>query len=239
MTEIGWLDGDWDRCLAVVAHPDDIEYGLSLAVSRWTSEGRWVGYVLASAGEAGIDGMEPEQAGALRQEEQRRAGAVVGVSTVEFLGYPDGVIEPGLALRRDLARAIRIHRPDVLVSLNPRLTWAGTTLNMADHRILGTALADAARDAGNRWIFPELVGEGHEPWAGCRWVAYAASPEPTHAVDVTGHLDAGVRSLEEHRCYIEGLGTDFDARSFLETAARGAGAPLGVELALTFEVLQL
>ncbi|HWH35316.1 MAG TPA: PIG-L deacetylase family protein [Acidimicrobiales bacterium] len=234
-----WLEEEWQRGLAVVAHPDDIEYGMALAVAKWTSSGRWIGYVLATAGEAGIDAMAPAEAGPVRQEEQRRAGAAVGVSTVEFLGYPDGVIEAGLGLRRDLARAIRRHRPEVLFGLNQRLTWGGTTLNMADHRILGGAVADAARDAGNRWIFPELLDEGHQPWAGCRWIAYASSPEPTHMVDVSGHLEAGVRSLEEHRAYIEGLGTGFDARRFLSDAARGAGEAAGVELALTFEVISL
>jgi LmbE family N-acetylglucosaminyl deacetylase len=234
------LPEDWERALAIVAHPDDIEYGAAMAVARWTSEGKWVGYVLATRGEAGIDGMHPDEAGPVREEEERRSAAVVGVDVVEFLGHQDGVLEYGLGLRRDLARAIRRHRPDVIISTNHRLTFGPAMLNMADHRVLGLAVMDAARDAGNRWIFPELLDEGLEPWGGTRWVALAASPEGRHAVDVTGWLDAGVASLECHQAYIEGLGGDhFDPREFLETNARGAGTQLGTDLAVPFELIEL
>src|SRR5947209_6580077 len=112
--------------------------------------------------------MAPEEAGPLREEEERRSAAVVGVETVEFLGYPDGVIEYGLPLRRDIARAIRRHRPEVLISINPHLTFAPGVLNMADHRAVGMALLDASRDAGNRWIFRELLGDDLAPWNGVR-----------------------------------------------------------------------
>ena len=44
---------DWDRGLAVVAHPDDMEYGAAAAVARWTRQGKTFGYVLVSDGEAG------------------------------------------------------------------------------------------------------------------------------------------------------------------------------------------
>lgn len=94
---------DWERALVIVAHPDDPEYGASSAVARWTDEGRSVAYVLASRGEAGIDGMAPEGVGPLREREQVTAAAVVGVETVEFLDHPDGMIEYGIPLRRDLA----------------------------------------------------------------------------------------------------------------------------------------
>jgi LmbE family N-acetylglucosaminyl deacetylase len=233
------LPEDWERALAIVAHPDDIEYGAAMAVARWTSEGKWVGYVLATEGEAGIDGMTPTEAGPVRIEEEHRSAEVVGVTDVEFLGHRDGVLEYGLPLRRDLARAIRRHRPDVIVSINFRLTFGPSMLNMADHRVLGTAVLDAARDAGNRWIFPELADEGLEPWSGVRWVAFAASPEGRHAVDVTGWLDAGVRSLECHRAYLDGLGGDFDPAEFLAGNARGTGAALGTDLAVGFELVEL
>ena len=52
---------DWQRAVAVVAHPDDLEYGLASAVARWTDQGKEVSYVLATSGEAGIDGMAPSR----------------------------------------------------------------------------------------------------------------------------------------------------------------------------------
>ncbi|MBV9279265.1 MAG: PIG-L family deacetylase, partial [Chloroflexi bacterium] len=188
------LDEDWQRALAVVAHPDDLEYGAASAISRWTGQGKEVSYLLITRGQAGIDSLAPGEAGPLREEEERRGASRVGVEAVEFLDYVDGVIEYGLPLRHDIARTIRRHRPQVIISLNPHLTWGSDVLNMADHRAVGLAVLDASRDAGNRWIFPELAADGLEPWNGVRLVCFSGSPRPTHSVDVTDHLDRGVAS---------------------------------------------
>jgi len=239
MAELEAFPEDWSRALAIVAHPDDLEYGTASAVARWTDEGRWVGYVLATRGEAGIDGLRPEEAGPTREAEERASAAVVGVDTVEFLGFPDGVLTPGIELRRAVARAVRRHRPELVVSVNFRLTFGGPSVNMADHRVLGEAVLDGARDAANRWIHPELAEEGHEPWEGVRWVAFSASPRSTHGLDVTGYLDRGIASLREHRAYLEGLGeAGTDPAGFLTSLAEQAGEHLGVTHGVTFEVFQ-
>jgi len=230
---------EWNRALAVVAHPDDLEYGAASAVARWTGQGKQVAYVLVSRGEAGIDGMEPERAAEVRSDEERRSARVVGVTVVEFLDHRDGVIEYGLELRRDIARAIRRHRPEVLISLNPHLTWGGAAWNSADHRAVGTALVDGARDAANRWVFPELLVEGLEPWSGVRMALFNGSPQAGHAVDVTECLDSGIESLRCHKAYIAGLGGDFDAASFLRGGAESAGRRFGRELAVSFELVPL
>ncbi|WP_436994852.1 PIG-L deacetylase family protein [Streptomyces sp. enrichment culture] len=197
---------DWNRALAIVAHPDDLEYGAAAAIARWTAAGREVAYLLATRGEAGIDTMEPERAARVREEEQRASAAVVGVERVEFLDHRDGVIEEGVALRRDLTAAIRRHRPELVVTLNHHETWGGVNWNTPDHRAVGRAVLDAAGDAGNRWIFTDLADRGLEPWDGVRWVAVAGSPQPTHAVEVTEEdVDRAVASLAEHRAYIGAL----------------------------------
>ncbi len=229
---------DWTRALAVVAHPDDLEYGGSGAVARWTAEGRTVTYLLATRGEAGIDGLPPAECGPLREAEQRAAAAAVGVDTVEFLDHPDGLVEYGIALRRDIAAAIRRHRPELLVTGNFRDTWPGGGLNMADHRNVGLAALDAARDAGNRWLFPEL---GLEPWGGVRWVAVAASPGAAHAVDIGDTFDRAVASLAAHKAYLAGLGGGMaDPEAFLRPMAEAAAGRLpGARLATTFELIAL
>ena len=94
------VDEDWERALAVVAHPDDLEFGAAAAVARWTDQGKDVVYCLVTSGEAGIDAMPPEEAGPLREAEQRESARLVGVDAVDFLGLPDGVLEEGLALRK-------------------------------------------------------------------------------------------------------------------------------------------
>lgn len=230
---------DWTRAIAVVAHPDDLEYGAASAIARWTAEGRDVRYVLVTSGEAGIADRHPDEVGPLREEEERRSAAVVGVDHVEFLGFADGRVVADLELRRALALAIRRHRPEVAVSINWRESWGGPSWNHADHRATGIALLDAARDAANPWVFPDIDGPGVPgPWAGLRHVAFNGSPQPTHFVDVSDHLDAGIASLSEHVAYLEGLGQDAsDAAEFLRTNAERAGRDAGCDLAVAFEVV--
>jgi LmbE family N-acetylglucosaminyl deacetylase len=234
------LPDDWARALCIVAHPDDLEYGVASAVARWTSAGRLVTYLLATRGEAGIDGLDPVECGRVREAEERAGAARVGVDVVEFLDHRDGVVEAGLALRRDLARVVRRHRPELVVTLHFGLSWPGGHLNQGDHRAVGLATLDAVRDAGNRWIFPELGEEGLEPWAGVRYVAVGASPTPTHAVDVGDWLDRGIASLSEHRAYLAGLGggaTDPDA--FLRGAALQVAPRFGGRPAVAFELYRV
>ncbi|WP_171167385.1 PIG-L deacetylase family protein [Streptomyces sp. I05A-00742] len=230
---------DWRRALAVVAHPDDLEYGGSAAIATWLDDGRTCAYLLATRGEAGIDTLSPAEAGPLREREQRASAAAVGVDTVEFLDHADGVIEYGTALRRDIAAAVRRHRPELVITLNHRDTWGGVAWNTPDHRAVGRATLDAVADAGNRWIFPELVDEGLPPWDGVRYVAVAGSPQPTHAVDAGAGLDRAVASLLCHRTYIEAL-TDEDpeqyCRTFLEGNMAAAGERFGGRPAVAFEL---
>jgi LmbE family N-acetylglucosaminyl deacetylase len=234
------LSEDWDRALCVAAHPDDIEYGTASAVARWTAQGKQVTYLLATRGEAGIDSVSPELAAPLREDEERRGAVEVGVHTVEFLDHRDGVTEYGPALRRDITRAIRRHRPDVIVGGAFSERMSGGFTNQADHRVVGLATLDAARDAGNRWIFPELAEEGLEPWHGVRWVAFAGSAQPTHGVDVTGYLERGIASLAAHATYTQGLGAAaFDPGEFLTWMAKMNGPALGVEEAVLFDVFLL
>jgi LmbE family N-acetylglucosaminyl deacetylase len=223
---------DWQRLVAVVAHPDDLEYGAASAIARWTNQGKDVSYVLATSGEAGIDAMAPSETGPLREDEERRSAAVVGVTHVEFLGHPDGVVELGLALRRDIAGALRRLRPDIVLTLNFELSWGeGAPLNQADHRAVGLATLDACRDAANRWVFPEMG----EPWPGIRDVYVAGASSPTHYVDVGATLDLGIASLREHAAYLAGLATEFDPAEFLRNIAGFGGMAAGCEYAVTLQ----
>ena len=224
------LPEDWSRAIAVVAHPDDLEYGAASAVARWTAQGKDVAYVLVTSGEAGIDGRSPAEVGPLREAEERASAAVVGVSTVDFLGHPDGLVEHGVALRADIAEAIRAHRPEVVITMSFDLTWGGVTVNHADHRAVGLATLDACRDAANRWLLPERG----EPWSGVQAVYVNAAAETTHYVDVTDFVDRGVASLNEHRAYLDGLGSDFDPDAFLRGSAAGLGDEVGCRYAVGF-----
>jgi LmbE family N-acetylglucosaminyl deacetylase len=232
------LPEDWERCLVVAAHPDDIEYGAASAIARWTAQGKQVAYLLATRGEAGIDTMHPDDAGPLREAEERAGAHEVGVDVVEFLDHRDGIVEYGPALRHDIVWAIRRHRPELIVSGAFTVRMTGGITNQADHRAVGLATLDAARDAGNRWSFPELAAEHLEPWGGVRYVCFGGAEQPTHGVDVTGEpLRRGIASLAAHAEYTRALGPRaFQPAAFLTWAARMAGPAIGVESAVLFDV---
>ncbi|MEO8889236.1 MAG: PIG-L deacetylase family protein [Jatrophihabitantaceae bacterium] len=231
------VDESWSTALAIVAHPDDLEYGTAAAIARWTGQGKQVVYALATSGEAGIDGLAPEECGPIREAEQRASSAIVGVDVVEFMGHRDGVLEYGLPLRRDVARAVRRHRPDVVITGNYRDTWGPGMLNQADHIALGRSVLDGVRDAANRWVFRELLDEDLPAWS-ARTVLVSGG-EATHGVDVTESFDRGVESLEAHAQYLAGLGEHpmADPREFLESIARSAGTRMKCTFGVAFEVI--
>lgn len=218
---------DWQTAMCIVAHPDDIEYGTAAAVAAWTTQGKEVTYLLVTRGEAGIDTMHPEEAARVREQEERDGAREVGVEVVDFLdGFADGVLESGLTLRRALAREIRRRRPDVVVTGTFEARFANGQINQADHRVVGLEVLDAVAAAGNRWIFPELVEEGFEPWAGVRYLCWAGA-RTTHEVEVTDHFEAAVRSLEAHRAYNAALPSTFPSPRELLTFILGDPQSVG------------
>ena len=195
---------DWTRGLVLVAHPDDPEYGMSAAVARWTAEGRSIVYVLASSGEAGIEGMAPAIAGPIREEEQRRSSAIVGVDEVEFLGFPDSRIVNNAELRDAVADAIRRHRPDVVISLYSGEEFGPGMPNQSDHMEFGAAVGAAYDDL--------VAAVGVDAAQGRPQMWFESSPEMTHYVDVKGFVEPAVDALSEHSEYLSVLDPETPVR---------------------------
>jgi LmbE family N-acetylglucosaminyl deacetylase len=228
-----FADDDFRRVLCVVAHPDDVEYGVSSAVAAWTARGVQVAYLLLTRGEAGMDSSPPKRTAELRTAEQIAASRAVGVTEVDFLDYPDGVLEYSVALRRDIARVIRSRKPDAVVAARWNIeTRIG--LNQADHRVAGLATLDALRDAANRWVFPDLLDEGLQPWS-VRWLLVGGDPQPTHGVDVTGEpVERGIASLEAHARYLAELSGHRPPRQMITDNTARQGHAMGVPNAVLF-----
>ena len=95
---------DAQRVLVIAAHPDDVDFGSAGTIATWTDAGIEVSYCIVTDGDAGgFDPKVPRSAIAgIRQDEQRKAAAVLGVTDVEFLGYPDGRLMVSFELRRDI-----------------------------------------------------------------------------------------------------------------------------------------
>ncbi|MDI3329317.1 MAG: PIG-L family deacetylase [Micrococcus sp.] len=225
-------DADWSRVLCIVAHPDDMEYGTSAAVATWTRRGVEVSYLLLTAGEAGM-AEPPDVVAPLRAAEQRNACAAVGVTDLRILGHPDGMLEYGLALRRDIARVVRQVRPDAVVTANFDVEAYGG-FNQADHRAAGLAVVDGVRDAANPWVFRELTEEGLTAWhTGALLVANPS--QPTHAVPVDEDaVRAAVASLNCHEAYLRHVVGHPAPDVMIPEILRAGGTAAGTDYAAAF-----
>ncbi len=233
-------DAEVGRVLVVAAHPDDIDFGAAGTVALWTDAGIDVAYCLVTDGDAGgFDEAFPRHEMApLRRKEQTAAAGCVGVHDLRFLGYPDGRVEPTLALRKDLARVIRQVRPDRLLCPSPERNYARIGASHPDHRAAGSAALDAVYpDARNPFAFPELLAaEGLQPWK-VREVWLSAAPGADHYMDVTGTFERKVAALRAHESQtghmddLEGM-----LRGWLASNAERGGLPAG-RLAEMFQVI--
>ena len=112
--------------LVLFAHPDDAEYMCGGTVAHWAGNGTEVHYVVVTDGSAGSNepGMTREQISGIRKPEQDEAARVLGVRTVTFLDFPDGMLEVNLETRMAVTREVRRLRPEVLVAPDLR-RWQG------------------------------------------------------------------------------------------------------------------
>lgn len=230
----------WTRALVVVAHPDDIEFcGASGVVARWAAHGKSVTYCMVTSGEAGIDALEPSRARAVREREQIRACEAVGASQYRFMRFPDGRLVDSLEARAALIEVIRQERPETVMTLNFREQWTSMDeWNHPDHVVTGRVLLDAVSQAGNRWLFPEQLVGGVEPWTGTRRVVAAGSPRSTHVVDITDYFDRAVEALATHKVYNLGLRwRGFDPRTWLERIVGAEGSGRDGRMLVPFEVI--
>jgi LmbE family N-acetylglucosaminyl deacetylase len=214
----------------VFAHPDDVDFGSAGTVAGWVADGIDVAYLLITRGDAGgFDDTPRDEVPAIREREQRAAAAAVGVTRVDFLGgYPDGTLQPTLALRRDITAALRRFRPDRVLTNSPLRRWermAGPS--HPDHLAVGEATTCAIYpDSRNAFAFPELLAEGLEPWV-VREVWYAAGPNPDHAVDITDRFPQKVAALKAHISQTGHMDVETWLHERGATVAEAAGLPEG------------
>ncbi|MCB9136381.1 MAG: PIG-L family deacetylase [Anaerolineales bacterium] len=188
--------------MVIAAHPDDIEFSSAGTVARWVKHGAKAVYVLVTSGDVGIAdrGMTKQRAIEIREAEQRAAARVCGVEEVVFLGEPDGMVVATLELRKKLVREIRRYRPEVVITGDPTVLWAGSGyINHPDHRAVATAAVDAIFPAaGQPNLFEELEEEGleaHKPRK-----VYVGSWGPSEEyVNIEETIDLKIAALREHK----------------------------------------
>jgi len=193
------------RAMSIHAHPDDQEFTVGGTLAKWARAGCEIVTVCLTRGGAGSNKYTPpemtrEALVAIREEEQRDAGRILGVKETIYLGYEDGMLEPSIPLRRELTRLIRRHRPEAVLTGDPTVRYYGTTyMNHPDHRAAADVALDAVfPSAGTRLIFPELLAEGLEPHE-VRQVYIHGAERPDTYVDIAETLDVKVTALRAHK----------------------------------------
>ena len=228
--------------MVITAHPDDAEFGSAGTVAFWASEGWDVYYVICTDGSGGgsdeatnVGKEAKHQMSVLRQHEQRNAAAVLGVKDVTFLNYPDGELEPTLALRRDIVRELRRRKPTRVIIPTPERSWAPSLAigrYHPDHLAVGVAAMAALYPASqNPWDFPELLDEGFKPHK-VKQIYITGAPLVNHFVDTTNFLDLKIKALRAHESQ---LGAHFEqVEERIRTWAKTSGEKYGVGVAEEF-----
>ena len=226
------------RALVVVAHPDDIDFGMAGTMAVLTGDGVDVSYCLVTSGDAGGDDSTHtrEERVAIREAEQTAAALTVGVTDLTFLRWPDGQVEPTLELRKALSRVIRERRPDLVITQSPERNFERIQASHPDHMAAGEATLRAVYpDARNPHAFPELLEEGFAPHSvPSVWVG---GPTPNLVVDITDTFDNKIAALRSHISQV-GDREDLEEmmRTWAATNAQVGGLPSG-RLGETFRVL--
>lgn len=204
-------DASVQRALAVMAHPDDVDFGMAGTVALWTDAGIEVTYCIVTNGDAG--GFDPDvprdEIAGIRQAEQQAAAKAVGVSDVRFLGYPDGRVEVTLGLRRDIARVIREVRPQRLLCPSPVRNMLRLPAAHPDHTAVGEATMCALYpDARNPFAHPGEIDDVEAWTVPETWVF--GMEQVNHYVDVTDVFDRKKAALRCHASQMPGV-ADLDA----------------------------
>jgi LmbE family N-acetylglucosaminyl deacetylase len=216
------------RVLSVHAHPDDQEFTVGGTLAKWARAGSEIVTVCLTRGEAGSNAgtppdLTPEALATIRETEQREACRLLGVREVVFLGYADGVLEPSLALRRDLTRLIRHYRPDAVICGDPTVRVAA-----------GMALDAVFPSAGTRFIFPELLTDGLAPHH-VRTVFVHGSLRPDTFIDIGPVLEVKLAALRAHKSQLG----DWDPTEMVAQWAREQGARRGLAAAEAYRRMVL
>src|SRR5437867_6225780 len=229
-------DLDVQRAMAIYAHPDDAEFALAGTAATWAKAGVEFVYCMVTNGASGSQ--DPDMTRArlreIRLAEQRDAARILGVKEVVFLDFEDGYLEPTIDVRRAVARQIRIHRPDVIFTMDPTMRYGGGYVNHPDHIAAAeVVLRSINPDASTRQMLPELWQsehlEPHKPKA----LFLVSFGKPDVVIDVSDVVDVKVKALRAHRSQIEP-----DSLEFVKSWMKEAGKKKRYAYAEGFTVLR-
>lgn len=221
--------------LAVVAHPDDIEFCFGGTLAKWSKAGTIISYVIATNGASGSDddSINPEQLASTRRNEQQQAAALFGVQTIIHLDYPDGFLECNQVLKKDIVQQIRTLKPEVVLTFDPTMIYSAQygVINHPDHRAIGQATLDAVFPlARDHLSYPDFLENGIKPHKTAT-ILLANYNQPNYFIDITDSFETKVAAMAAHTSQVTGAD---ELRTHLETMARNCGEQSGHQLAEGF-----
>ena len=227
--------------MSIHAHPDDQEFSIGGTLAKWAQAGCEIISVVITSGDSGSndparDGSYKQELADLREKEQRSANEILGIKETIFLRYPDGELEPTIALRKDLTRLIRQFKPDAVSTGNPEGWFYGDEyLNHPDHRAAAQAACAAVfPSAGSRLMFADLLSAGYEPHDVKRLYIHGTEKSDTW-VDITETMDVKIKALQQH---VSQINPDEVGKWMLEWAEEEA-KDKGMKYAESYKVMIL
>ena len=110
--------------LLIFAHPDDESFTCGGIIPKYVEEGWQVDLICATRGEEGSVGpltdVTREQVPAIRQKELEKAGVVLGIHSVTYLGYIDGTLKdltPGDIEDKIYQKMVELV-PDIVITMD-------------------------------------------------------------------------------------------------------------------------
>ena len=226
--------------MSIQAHPDDQEFTVAGTLAKWAKAGCEIVSVIVTSGDAGSnepsrDATYKPELAQLREAEQTAACAILGIQQTVFLHYPDGELEPSLALRKELTRIIRQYKPEAVVIGDPQGVFYGNGyINHPDHRAAAQAALYAVFPSSEtRLIFTDLLEAGYEPHKVKRLYVHGAEKSDTW-VDISATIDVKIAALRKHASQLG----EWDPEKMIREWAAEEAKEKGMEFAEAFKVMK-
>ncbi len=222
-----------ERVLVIVAHPDDMEFTCGGTIAKWAEAGSKICLVLATSGDKGTKdrSKSPFHIAEIREQEQKKAAEVLGISEVIFLRHLDGELEVTMDFRRQISTIIRKFEPNALITHDP---WRAYQIH-PDHRAVGMVSIDAIVAARDHLYVPEQLVAGLEPHHTSH-VFLFSTDSPDHLEDISDFMDKKIEALA---CHHSQLGHLPNWQSRVIQWAEVTGERIGVKYAEAFKHIEL
>ncbi len=229
------------RAMSIHAHPDDQEFSVAGTLAKWIKAGCEITSVILTSGDGGSNDPAHDASykpilARLRETEQSAANQLIGIKQTIFMQLPDGELEPTVALRKELTKLIRTHKPEAVVTGDPQAVFYGNGyINHPDHRAAAQVATYAVfPSAGSRLVFADLLSDGYDPHNVKR--LYLHGPEkPDTWVDISTTIETKIAALKQHRSQLG----EWDPEKMIREWAQDEGKEKGIPYAESFKVMIL